>query len=275
MDNLKGKFGSKAVLKIAMLGMTGLGLSGCYSDFGASGGYYTAGYDSYACDPYGGYDSYYDCDYGYGFNNIGYSGGWYDNFYYPGYGLYLFDNYGRRHDMDDRHRRYWSGRRHDWKRQHGDKDGQGHGGNWNGNGNHGNGNGNGSWNQNGGNRGDGDWRRDRNDDDRNNRGNGKGGWKRNTNQGSGAVTTPATGTPPVATGQSNGGNWRRGQGENNNGGRNWSNGQNQGAVNTAPRRPNAAPVIRSAPPQASVQSAPAPRPTRQSGGRILYKDRDK
>jgi hypothetical protein len=116
------KFGAKAFLKIATLGAAGLSLSGCVYDVGlgyASDGYYD---DAYDCDPYGGYDSYYQCDYGHGFYNIGYGGGWYDNYWYPGYGFYLFDNYGGRYPMRDNHRRYWGEQRHNWYRENRDRD---------------------------------------------------------------------------------------------------------------------------------------------------------
>lgn len=110
-------FGCKGFLKIAALATAGLGTSGCVYDMGlgyASDGYYD---DAYGCDPYGGYDSYYQCDYGNGFYNIGYGGGWYDNYWYPGYGFYLFDNVGRRYPMRDSHRRYWGEQRHNWYRE--------------------------------------------------------------------------------------------------------------------------------------------------------------
>ena len=110
-------FGGKIVLKFSALAAAGLSLSGCVYDVGlgyASDGYYG---DSYGCDPYGGYDSYYQCDYGHGFYNIGYGGGWYDSFWYPGYGFYLFDNVGRRYPMRDHHKRYWGEKRHNWYRE--------------------------------------------------------------------------------------------------------------------------------------------------------------
>jgi hypothetical protein len=111
-------FGRQAFLKIAALTAAGLGTSGCVYDMGlgyASDGYYG---DADGCDPYGAYDSYYQCDYGSGFNNIGYGGGWYDNYWYPGYGFFLFDNNGRRYPMRDHHRRYWGEKRHNWYREH-------------------------------------------------------------------------------------------------------------------------------------------------------------
>lgn len=110
-------FGGKAFLKIAALATAGMAVSGCTYDMGlgyASDGYYD---DYYDCDPYGGYDSYYSCDYGHGFYNIGYGGGWYDNYWYPGYGFYLFDRYGSRYPMRDNHRRYWGEKRHNWYRE--------------------------------------------------------------------------------------------------------------------------------------------------------------
>lgn len=110
-------FGRNALLKIAALAAAGTSLSGCVYDVGlgyASDGYYD---DVYDCDPYGGYDSYYSCDYSHGFYNIGYGGGWYDSYWYPGYGFYLFDNVGRRYPMRDHHRRYWGEKRHHWYRE--------------------------------------------------------------------------------------------------------------------------------------------------------------
>ena len=114
--------GSKALLKAVVLMATSAGLSGCVYDVGmgyASDSYYNDGYasngyynDGYGCDPYGRYDAYYDCDFRQGFGNIGFSGGWYDDYYYPGYGFILFDRIGRRYPMRDHHRRYWGEKRH-------------------------------------------------------------------------------------------------------------------------------------------------------------------
>lgn len=73
-------------------------LAGCmYYPYGGD----SAGYD----DPYygnsaGGY---------YGGANVGY--GWYDNYYYPGNGYYVYDRAGARHRMRDQDRRYWLERR--------------------------------------------------------------------------------------------------------------------------------------------------------------------
>ena len=55
-------------------------------------------------------------DYGYGRSyaslGVGYgsSYGWYDGFYYPGSGYYVFDRQGRRHSWNDNQRRYWMNR---------------------------------------------------------------------------------------------------------------------------------------------------------------------
>ena len=106
---------NKAALRMAAVTGLGLALSGCA--YGLNDGYgYDAGYADYQCDPYNEFDNYYDCDNSYGFVNIGFGGGWYDNFYYPGYGFYIFDTYGRRFDMQNRYRRYWAQRRYDWYR---------------------------------------------------------------------------------------------------------------------------------------------------------------
>ena len=121
MAGFTHKLRSKIVLRIAMLATTGIAVSGCTYDVRlgyASDGYgYGGGSGYYDCDPYSPSDNYYDCDSGYGYSNIGYGGGWYDNLWYPGYGFFLFDNYGQRYNMRDSHRRYWGGRRHRWYRE--------------------------------------------------------------------------------------------------------------------------------------------------------------
>jgi hypothetical protein len=113
----------KLGLRLAALTAATVGLSGCVYDAGlgyASDGY---GYNDYNCDPYSAFDSYYDCDNSYGFYNIGFGGGWYDSFWYPGHGYYVFDNYGRRFNMRDNHRRYWGDRRQRWYRDNRGHDG--------------------------------------------------------------------------------------------------------------------------------------------------------
>jgi hypothetical protein len=62
---------------LATAGVVG---SECIYDMGlcyAGDGY---GSGNYGCDPFSPFDSYYDCDNGYGYSNIGYGGGWYDNY---------------------------------------------------------------------------------------------------------------------------------------------------------------------------------------------------
>ena len=112
------KISKKLFARLAVLSVATVGLSGCVYDMGL--GYYDDGYasNSYDCDPYAPFNSYYACDSGYGFYNIGFGGGWYDNYWYPGYGYYIFDNGGRRYNMQDRYRRYWGEQRHQWYRNH-------------------------------------------------------------------------------------------------------------------------------------------------------------
>lgn len=62
-----------------------------------------------------GYGGYYG-DYGYGgpYYNYAYGApyfGWYDDFYYPGTGIYVYDSYRRPHRWSSRERNYWTGRR--------------------------------------------------------------------------------------------------------------------------------------------------------------------
>ena len=118
----------KLGLRLAALTAATVGLSGCVYEAGlgyTSDGY---GYNDYNCDPYSAFDSYYDCDNSYGFYNIGFGGGWYDSFWYPGHGYYVFDNYGRRFNMRDNHRRYWGDQRQRWYRDNrGHDSGRGYG----------------------------------------------------------------------------------------------------------------------------------------------------
>jgi hypothetical protein len=61
---------------------------------------------------------------GYGYTRVGvgvgYASpyyGWYDGFYYPGTGYYVYDRHGSRHRWRDNDRRHWEGRRHDGDRR--------------------------------------------------------------------------------------------------------------------------------------------------------------
>jgi hypothetical protein len=131
-------------LSIALGAIATTTLGGCYygdvygSSY-ASGGdcavrygadYYD--YDGYAYDDGYGYDCYDASDYGGGFAQIGFGGGWYDDYYYPGYGMWMFDNYRNRYPLRDRYLNYWGGRRAWWKHHGGRGDGQpGRPGGWN------------------------------------------------------------------------------------------------------------------------------------------------
>jgi hypothetical protein len=97
--------------------VAGIGLGGCaygpYGGLGVGVGYGNNGY----------YDPYYGGGYGYGRYGASYGYGapyygWYDGFYYPGTGYYVYDRYRRPYRWSDRHRRYWEGRR-DHARQNG------------------------------------------------------------------------------------------------------------------------------------------------------------
>lgn len=72
--------------------LTGCTMLGGYG--GLSVGYGDGYYDDYYDGGY--YDSYY---------------GWYDDFYYPGTGYYVYDRGGKRHGWSDAQRRYWEARR--------------------------------------------------------------------------------------------------------------------------------------------------------------------
>ncbi len=118
MGKIMIKFGIPGTLKSVIAVGALLGLGGCM--YGGTG-YYGDGYVNnagYQCDPYAPFDDYYACDSGYGFANIGFGGGWYDQYYYPGYGIYIFDRGGRRHAMRDNHRRHWARQRAEYGGHH-------------------------------------------------------------------------------------------------------------------------------------------------------------
>lgn len=71
-------------------------LGGCvYDDYGYGG--VNVGYG--VADPYYGYNA--------GYGGLG---GWYNDFYYPGTGVYVIDRRGGRHRWNDDQRRYWENR---------------------------------------------------------------------------------------------------------------------------------------------------------------------
>lgn len=93
-----------------MYGYDGLGVGlGYGSGYGGYGGYYGGGYSNYGYgynSPYGGY---YGSSYGYpGYSSPYY--GWYDNYYYPGTGYYVYDSARNPYPMSTTQRTYWSQR---------------------------------------------------------------------------------------------------------------------------------------------------------------------
>ena len=118
---------------ISLLAGGALALGGCaYGGLGGYGSpYYSSGYGSpYYGSGYGSpyYGSYgyprsgisigvgYGSGYRYGSPYYGYGGlgspyyGWYNNYYYPGTGYYVYDSYRRPHAMTTIQRQYWSTR---------------------------------------------------------------------------------------------------------------------------------------------------------------------
>jgi hypothetical protein len=84
-------------------------LAGCaYDGYGYGYGGVSVGYHDgyYYDDPYYGGYGYYDSWYGGGPYY-----GWYNGFYYPGIGIYIYDRHGKKHRWNDHHRRHWEGRR--------------------------------------------------------------------------------------------------------------------------------------------------------------------
>jgi hypothetical protein len=262
----------------------------CVSRYGDT--YYDS--DPYAYDDGYGYDCYDGSDYGAGFVNIGFGGGWYDNYYYPGSGLWLFDSYNNRYPLRGQYLNYWGGRRA-WWRHHGGR-GDGH---WNGGGRPGRGDGN--WNGGRPGRGDGQWngRPGRGDGPRGDRDrDGDQDGPRGTRPPRPGAGGPPTGTTPIDPGRGDGrpGGWTRPGGNDRDGPRGtrpprpgagsgstpgapvttpvrpgrpdrgpgagrvprqeWQGNRGGGAVGGAPRpeRPQAAPPTRSAPP--ATRSAP-------------------
>lgn len=97
----------------------------CETRYGA--GYYSS-YDPYAYDDGYGYDCYDGADYGGGFVQIGFGGGWYDDYYYPGHGMWMYGRDHRQHRLSGHYLNYWGGRRAWWMHR---QDRQDRPGNWN------------------------------------------------------------------------------------------------------------------------------------------------
>jgi hypothetical protein len=90
-----------------------VGLSACTTPYGYSGVSVGVGNAGYYDPYYGGYGYGYGAGYpgyglGYGFDPYW---GWYDGFYYPGSGYYVYDRYRHKHRWTDAQRRYWQLRR--------------------------------------------------------------------------------------------------------------------------------------------------------------------
>ncbi|NUT00826.1 MAG: hypothetical protein HOP96_07620 [Sphingomonas sp.] len=101
--------------KMAALAVAaGVGLSGCaYGPYGGLG--VGVGYgNGYGYDGYNGYNGYYGDGYYSGYSPYGYGYGspygWYDGFYYPGNGYYVYDRNRTRYRWTDAQRRYWEWR---------------------------------------------------------------------------------------------------------------------------------------------------------------------
>jgi len=75
-------------LRSAIIAAAALAIAGCANDYYGRHGYVGA--------------------------SIGYGGpyyGWYDNYYYPGVGVYVYERSGTRHRWSGAQRRYWEARR--------------------------------------------------------------------------------------------------------------------------------------------------------------------
>jgi hypothetical protein len=99
-------------MRIPFICLTAAGaiaLGGCtYGGLGLGYGYGDYGYGGYGYSPYGYYGSpYYGAGY---YGGFGSPWGWYDNYYYPGTGIYVYDSYRRPRIWTDSQRRYWLGR---------------------------------------------------------------------------------------------------------------------------------------------------------------------
>ena len=134
----------KRPLSVALGALATTMLGGCYYGDVQGVGYASGGdcaarygnsyydYDGYAYDDGYGYDCYDASDYGAGFAQIGFGGGWYDDYYYPGYGMWMFDNYRNRYPLRGGYLDYWGGRRAWWKHHGGRNDWKpGRPGGWN------------------------------------------------------------------------------------------------------------------------------------------------
>ena len=95
---------------ISLIAAGALALGGCaYGDLGYGVGYgdgYGAYDYGYGYGPYGGYGEYPAYYGGFGAPYFG----WYDNYYYPGTGIFVYDSYRRPHRWSSGERSYWLSR---------------------------------------------------------------------------------------------------------------------------------------------------------------------
>ena len=95
---------------ISLIAAGALALGGCaYGDLGYGVGYgggYGAYDYGYGYGPYGGYGEYPAYYGGFGAPYFG----WYDNYYYPGAGIFVYDSYRRPHRWSSSERSYWLSR---------------------------------------------------------------------------------------------------------------------------------------------------------------------
>jgi len=96
----------------AVLGI-GLATSACTDGYGYSGVQVGYGNGGYYGDPYGGGYGYADPYQVGGFGSPYY--GWYNDYYYPGTGIYVYDQYRRPYRWNNTQQRYWQGRRNNWR----------------------------------------------------------------------------------------------------------------------------------------------------------------
>ncbi|WP_439532599.1 hypothetical protein [Polymorphobacter sp.] len=97
---------NKKILAVGALVIASMGLGACADQYAYGR---APGYDR----GYAGYDQYWGDPYGWRNVPVGYSGsgfGWYDNYYYPGSGAYVYDRRGNRSAWNQRQRGYWQPR---------------------------------------------------------------------------------------------------------------------------------------------------------------------
>lgn len=99
---------------IVLAATTGLGACTAYDPYGYNGVSVGVGYGSpYSSYGYGYGQPYYGVGYGYPYYGGGYGNpyyGWYDGYYYPGTGYYVYDRRGSRQRWSDQQRRFWESR---------------------------------------------------------------------------------------------------------------------------------------------------------------------